>query len=135
MILSVALVVTLGIVVSRVFIRRRFPGLLGMMAVGIALGPYGFDVLHRSILENASGIRLIVLIVILLHTGLGLEKDLLSRHRRVVPRRDCLDRRRSRQGDHASTPRAGHAEYDPGECLTGRGWFMSSRVRLTMTHE
>ncbi len=84
MILSFALIVVFGLLANRLFTRLKLPGLLGMILIGIAVGPYGLDWLDPSILENAADIRLIALIVILLRAGLGLEKQLLKKVGRVA---------------------------------------------------
>jgi solute carrier family 9B (sodium/hydrogen exchanger), member 1/2 len=78
MILSIALIVVLGLLANRLFTWLKLPGLLGMILVGVAVGPYGLNWLDASVLENATDIRLIALIVILLRAGLGLEKHLLK---------------------------------------------------------
>lgn len=79
MILSITLVVALGMLASRLFAGLRLPGLLGMIVVGVALGPYGFAVLDPVLLQYSPEIRLVALVVILLRAGLGLEKSLLKR--------------------------------------------------------
>lgn len=78
MILSILLIVILGMLASRLVEKLGLPGLLGMIGVGIAVGPYGLGLLDSSILQNATDIRLIALVIILLRAGLGLEKDLLK---------------------------------------------------------
>lgn len=77
MIASIALIVILGLVASRLFAKVGLPGLLGMIIVGIVIGPQGLDLLDPVILEYATDIRLIALVVILLRAGLGMEKELL----------------------------------------------------------
>lgn len=42
---SLAIIIILGLLSSRLFNRLRLPGLLGMIIVGILIGPYGFDLL------------------------------------------------------------------------------------------
>lgn len=78
MILSILLIVTFGMVAGRLFSKLNLPGLLGMIIVGVALGPHGLGLLDPTILENSRDIRMIALLVILLRAGLGLEKDLLK---------------------------------------------------------
>lgn len=79
MILSIVLIVTLGMIASMFFNKLGLPGLLGMIIVGVIIGPYGLNILAPAILDNASEIRLMALVVILLRAGLGLEKELLRR--------------------------------------------------------
>jgi solute carrier family 9B (sodium/hydrogen exchanger), member 1/2 len=78
MILSLVVIVVLGLLSNRLFTWLKLPGLLGMILVGVAVGPYGLNWLEAPILENAADVRLIALIVILLRAGLGLEKQLLK---------------------------------------------------------
>lgn len=77
MIASIALIVILGLVASRLFAQVGLPGLLGMIIVGIVVGPQGLNLLDPIILQYAADIRLIALVVILLRAGLGMEKELL----------------------------------------------------------
>lgn len=79
MVLSLMLVVVFGLLASKLFEKLNLPGLLGMLVVGVILGPHGLNWLDASLLENAVDIRLIALVIILLRAGLGLEKSLLQR--------------------------------------------------------
>ena len=79
MILSIVLIVALGMLAGIFFDKLGLPGLLGMIAVGVIIGPHGLNMLAPTILENASEIRLMALVIILLRAGLGLEKELLRR--------------------------------------------------------
>ncbi len=78
MIQSIAIILIVGIVGSMVLKRISLPGLLGMMIMGVLIGPYGFDLLDVSIMDNAVDIRMMALIVILLRAGLGLNKEVLK---------------------------------------------------------
>lgn len=78
MILSIFLLLALGLCVNWCCERLRLPGLLGMIGLGLLLGPYGLDLLDPALLQNASDIRMLALVVILLRAGLGLEKPLLQ---------------------------------------------------------
>lgn len=79
MVLSLLLIVVFGMLVGKLFEKLNLPGLLGMIVVGVVIGPHGLDWLDASLLENAVDIRLIALVIILLRAGLGLEKSLLQR--------------------------------------------------------
>jgi Kef-type K+ transport system membrane component KefB len=78
MILSILIILVLGMLANMAFAKIKLPGLLGMIIVGIVVGPYGLNLLDGSILKNSSDIRMIALVVILMRAGLGLEKDLLK---------------------------------------------------------
>lgn len=53
--------------------KVRLPGLLGMLATGIILGPYVLGLLDSSILGISAELRKIALIIILTRAGLGLD--------------------------------------------------------------
>lgn len=77
---SIVLILFLGILFSKAFQKVRLPGLLGMILVGILIGPYGFNLLDKeSILKSSSNIRMLALIIILLRAGLGLDKEILKK--------------------------------------------------------
>jgi len=57
---------------SGILIRFKLPGLIGMLIVGIILGPFVFDLLDDSILTISSDLRTMALIIILLKAGLSI---------------------------------------------------------------
>jgi len=57
---------------SGILIRFKLPGLIGMLIVGIMLGPFVFDLLDDSILTISSDLRTMALIIILLKAGLSI---------------------------------------------------------------
>lgn len=75
MAVSLAVILLLGLPAKRIFEKLRLPGLLGMLILGILIGPYGFDLLQEDMLQIASDLRSIALIIILLRAGLGLNKN------------------------------------------------------------
>ncbi|SDK12880.1 cation:proton antiporter [Natronincola ferrireducens] len=79
MALSLAGIILLGLIFNRAFEKIRLPGLLGMLVLGIAMGPYGFNLISKEILTISSDLRKIALIIILLRAGLGLNKDTLNK--------------------------------------------------------
>jgi len=77
MLLSIALIFLCALLLSGILIRFKLPGLLGMLIVGIVLGPYALNLLDDSILNISADLRTITLIVILLKAGLSMNlKDL-----------------------------------------------------------
>ncbi len=78
---SLAIIVLLGLMVNKLFQKIKLPGLLGMLLLGVVLGPYGLKYLDTDILNVSADLRLIALIVILLRAGLGLKKDELKKSR------------------------------------------------------
>lgn len=72
---SFALIALLGLLSGRLFEKMKLPGLLGMIIVGVLIGPYGFSLLSDDILSVSGDLRNIALIVILLRAGLGIKKE------------------------------------------------------------
>ncbi len=69
---SLALVFLSGLVASFAFSRLRLPSLLGMLLVGILLGPQVLNLLDASILSISADLRQLALVVILTRVGLSL---------------------------------------------------------------
>ncbi|MCD6322342.1 MAG: cation:proton antiporter [Clostridiales bacterium] len=76
---SLALIIIAGLVFSWIFEKLKLPGLLGMILVGILIGPWGFNLLTEDILLVSADFRKIALIIILLRAGLGLRKETLTK--------------------------------------------------------
>lgn len=62
-----------------IFRKLRLPGLVGMLAVGVLLGPYVLDHLSDEVLAVGLDLRLIALVVILLRVGFELSRSTLHR--------------------------------------------------------
>jgi len=75
---SLAMILLLGLPAKRIFEKLRLPGLLGMLILGVLIGPHGFNLLQKNMLQISSDLRSIALIIILLRAGLGLDKDQLK---------------------------------------------------------
>lgn len=75
---SLAIIILLGLPAKRIFEKLKLPGLLGMLILGICIGPYGLNLLQKNMLQISSDLRTIALIIILLRAGLGLNKDVLK---------------------------------------------------------
>lgn len=71
---SLALVMFLGMIGSMIFRRIGMPGLLGMLFVGIVIGPHALDLLDADLMRISPDLRMIALIIILLKAGLGLNR-------------------------------------------------------------
>ena len=76
---SLAIIIILGLLSNKLFDKLKLPGLLGMIIVGILIGPFGFNVLSDEILMASGDFRKIALIVILLRAGLGIKKEDLKK--------------------------------------------------------
>jgi NhaP-type Na+/H+ or K+/H+ antiporter len=79
MAVSLAEIIILCLIADWVFKRLKMPGLVGMLLVGIALGPSVLNTINPSMLAIGTDLRTIALIVILLRAGLELSKSTLNR--------------------------------------------------------
>lgn len=73
MLLSISLILIVGMSMGWICQKIKLPSLLGMLAVGIILGPYVLHLLDSSILGISAELRKIALIIILTRAGLGLD--------------------------------------------------------------
>jgi len=78
LLLSLMLVLSLGVAVQIFMKRLPLPGLLGLLFLGVALGPYGLNLLDETLLAGAQDLRMLALIIILLKAGLGLNRQVLN---------------------------------------------------------
>lgn len=72
MLLSIALIMLAGMGFSLLCRKIKLPGLLGMVIVGILLGPYVLNLIDPSVLAISAQLRKIALIIILARAGLTL---------------------------------------------------------------
>lgn len=73
MLISLALMLLIGLLMSELFVRLGLPGFVAMILVGVAIGPYVLNWLDPNLLAIAPDLREIALIVILLRVGLQLD--------------------------------------------------------------
>ncbi len=66
--------------------RLKLPALVGMILVGILLGPQAGGVLGPAVLASAGAFRTIAVMVILMKAGLGLDRDKLRQQSTVALR-------------------------------------------------
>ena len=79
MAVSLAELVITCLIVDWLFKKIKLPGLVGMLIIGIILGPYALGLLDKNLLAVSYDLRLIALIVILLRAGLELSKNTLKK--------------------------------------------------------
>ena len=79
MTISIALILIFGLIMNALFIKLKLPGLIGMLLLGIILGPYALNWLDADILRMSEDLRKIALIIILLRAGLGISRQDLNR--------------------------------------------------------
>ena len=70
---SLAFVFLFGMLGAAVFERMRLPRMIGMLLVGILIGPYALGLLDPSILAISGDLRKLALMLILLRAGLSLD--------------------------------------------------------------
>lgn len=76
---SLAIITLLGLLSSKLFIKLKLPGLLGMIIVGGIIGPFGLNLLSEEIIGASADLRKIALIVILLRAGFGIKREDLKK--------------------------------------------------------
>ena len=70
---SLAFVFLFGMLGAAVLERMYLPRMIGMLLVGILIGPYALGLLDSSILAISGDLRKLALMLILLRAGLSLE--------------------------------------------------------------
>ena len=77
MLISIAIILLLGILNQMICKKLTIPSLIGLIFIGILIGPFVFDQLDPTLLAISADIRQVVLIIILTRAGLSLNlKDL-----------------------------------------------------------
>ena len=79
MLLSISMILIVGMSMGWICQKCKVPSLIGMLATGVVLGPYVFNLLDSSILGISAELRKIALIIILTRAGLGLDMSELKK--------------------------------------------------------
>ncbi|WP_352420156.1 cation:proton antiporter [Proteiniborus sp.] len=87
---SLAIIILLGLPANKLFEKIKIPGLLGMLILGIIIGPYGLNLLQTDLIRASADLRKIALIIILLRAGLGINKDDLKRVGSTALKMSCI---------------------------------------------
>ena len=90
MLTSLALVFLAGLAAAAVCSAIKLPRIIGMLLVGIVLGPHILNVLDDSLLSISSELRQMALIIILLKAGLSLDLSDLRQVGRPAVLLSCL---------------------------------------------
>lgn len=90
MLTSLALVFLAGLAAAAVCSAIKLPRIIGMLLIGIVLGPHILNVLDDSILSISSELRQMALIIILLEAGLSLNLSDLRQVGRPAVLLSCL---------------------------------------------
>ncbi|WAL58464.1 cation:proton antiporter [Thermocoleostomius sinensis] len=83
---SIIWILLMGFFVGQIARRFKAPALVGMVLVGILLGPQVGNILSPAILEAAGSFRTIAVMVILMKAGLGLDREKLAQQGSVALR-------------------------------------------------
>ena len=76
---SLAFVFLFGLMGAAVFEKMKLPRIIGMLLVGILIGPYALGLLDPTILSISGDLRKLALMLILLRAGLSLDLSDLKR--------------------------------------------------------
>ncbi len=76
---SLGLIVLAGLLADTVLRRTWVPGLVGMLLVGVLVGPHVLNLLAPDMIRVSADFRMIALVVILLRAGFELRRDTLNR--------------------------------------------------------
>ena len=79
MLLSLALIFLCGMLLGKIFSLLKLPSLIGLIIIGIILGPYCLNLLDDSILSISADLRELALIIILTRAGLNLDIEDLKK--------------------------------------------------------
>lgn len=79
MAISLAFIIILGLAADYLFRRLKLPGLVGMLLVGMLVGPHVLGLLRPEMMAVSADFRKLALIVILLRAGFELRRDTLHR--------------------------------------------------------
>ncbi len=83
---SIIWILLIGFFVGQIAFRLKAPPLVGMVLVGILLGPQISNTIDPSILQAADSLRTIAVMVILMKAGLGLDREKLAQQGSVAIR-------------------------------------------------
>lgn len=83
---SIIWILLIGFFVGQIARRLKIPALVGMIFAGIILGPQATNMIVPEILESATFLRMIAVMVILMKAGLGLDREKLSQQGTVAIR-------------------------------------------------
>ncbi|MEO1761350.1 MAG: cation:proton antiporter [Cyanobacteria bacterium J06629_18] len=86
MLKSFILILVLGFFIGQIAQRFKVPALVGMVLVGIVLGPQATDLIDPNVIAASAPLRTIAVMVILMKAGLGLDREKLVQQGTVALR-------------------------------------------------
>lgn len=79
MLTDIAIIVLVALLSNLIFNRIGLPGIVGMIAAGVILGPSVLDLIDPKVMAVLQESKTAALIVILIRAGLGISRDTLNR--------------------------------------------------------
>jgi NhaP-type Na+/H+ or K+/H+ antiporter len=79
MLLNIALIITLALVLYYLFSKAKLPGILGLIAAGIIVGPSVLNLVDPEVSRLLKELKTAALIVILIRAGLGINRETLHK--------------------------------------------------------
>ncbi|MDA3797566.1 MAG: cation:proton antiporter [Kiritimatiellae bacterium] len=76
---GIAFIILFGLLADWLMRKFRLPGLIGLLVIGVIVGPYCLNVFSPEMKNVASDLRLIALVIILLRAGLEVSKSTLAK--------------------------------------------------------
>jgi NhaP-type Na+/H+ or K+/H+ antiporter len=76
---GIAFIILFGLLADWLMRKFRLPGLIGLLIIGVVVGPYCLNIFSPEMKAIASDLRLIALIIILLRAGLEVSKSTLAK--------------------------------------------------------
>lgn len=73
MIFSLGIILILGLILGYLLSKIKIPGLIGMIVLGMIIGPYCLSLIDNSLLNISSYLRKIALVIILTRSGFNLD--------------------------------------------------------------
>ncbi|MDF2614986.1 MAG: Na(+)/H(+) antiporter [Clostridia bacterium] len=87
---SLGIIILLGMFANWIFTKLKLPGLLGMLIVGVIIGPYGLRIIGSDTMSISKDLRQIALIIILLRAGIGIRTDDLKKVGSTALKMSCI---------------------------------------------
>jgi len=75
MLLSLSFIIIISLTVAAIFDRLKFPRMIAFLVSGVLLGPSILNLIDPTIMQNATDLRTIALVVILIRAGLSLKME------------------------------------------------------------
>ena len=79
MIFSIGIILLLGFIVGWLLSKIKIPGLVGMIIIGLLIGPYCLCLIDDRVLAISTELRQIALVIILTRSGLNLDIESLKK--------------------------------------------------------